>query len=49
MDRDQYLTDPEFSDIPIKELLSSERGLVFAEKIKEHHLASELALLDYLP
>ncbi|RKJ46303.1 gamma-glutamyltransferase, partial [Butyricicoccus sp. 1XD8-22] len=46
MDRDQYLTDPEFSDIPIKELLSSERGLVFAEKIKEHHLASELALLD---
>ncbi|BDH60229.1 putative gamma-glutamyltransferase YwrD [Lysinibacillus sp. PLM2] len=46
LDRDQYLTDPEFCHIPIKELLSGERGLTFAEKIKDRQLASELALLD---
>jgi len=33
-DRDNYLTDPDFFDIPIKELLSVKRGRELAEKIK---------------
>ncbi|WP_160723006.1 gamma-glutamyltransferase [Bacillus sp. USDA818B3_A] len=32
-DRDQYLTDPDFSHIPIDELLSVKRGIEFADKI----------------
>lgn len=32
-DRDRYLTDPAFSPIPLDVLLSSERGMEYAEKI----------------
>ena len=32
-DRDQWLTDPEFADIPIKQLLSKERGVELAGNI----------------
>ena len=33
-DRDRYLTDPEFSPIPVDELLSIERGRELAQKIQ---------------
>jgi len=45
-DRDRYLTDPAFVEIPLDELLSEQRGLEIAEKIKENLLAKELELLD---
>lgn len=46
IDRDRYLTDPEFHDIPLKELLSEEYGAQIAEKIKEKQLAKQLQPLD---
>lgn len=46
VDRDQFLTDPDFVDIPIKELLNREHGLTIAEKIKENDRAKQLQLLD---
>ena len=46
IDRDRYLTDPEFHDIPLKELLSEEHGAQIAEKIKEKQLAKQLQPLD---
>ncbi|RTQ92510.1 gamma-glutamyltransferase [Lysinibacillus telephonicus] len=46
IDRDQYLTDPAFVNIPIKELLSYEHGLSIAEKIKDNESAKQLQLLD---
>lgn len=33
LDRDQYLTDPEFSPIPLEHLLSPQRGMELANKI----------------
>ncbi|SOC11210.1 gamma-glutamyltranspeptidase/glutathione hydrolase [Ureibacillus xyleni] len=45
-DRDRYLTDPEFVNIPVKELLSPQHGLELAEKIKDSERAKELQLLD---
>lgn len=45
-DRDEYLTDPEFNDIPLDELLSEERGVAYAEKIKSGLHASALPALD---
>jgi len=46
VDRDRYLTDPAFVQIPLDELLCEKRGLEIAEKIKEQHLANELQPLD---
>ncbi len=46
VDRDRYLTDPTYVNIPINELLSSEHGLAIAEKIKESENAKQLQLLD---
>ena len=46
VDRDRYLTDPAFAQIPLDELLSEQHGLEIAEKIKENPLAKELQLLD---
>ena len=46
IDRDRYLTDPTFVDIPINELLSLERGLAIAEKIKENENPKQMQLLD---
>ncbi|WP_404427344.1 gamma-glutamyltransferase [Ureibacillus chungkukjangi] len=46
VDRDRYLTDPAFVQIPLDELLSEQHGLEIAEKIKESRLAKELQLLD---
>jgi len=46
VDRDRYLTDPTFVQIPLGELLSEKHGLEIAEKIKEHYLAKELQPLD---
>lgn len=45
-DRDEYLTDPEFNDIPLDELLSEKRGVELAEKIKSSLHASVLPALD---
>lgn len=45
-DRDAYLTDPAFCDIPLKELLSRERGKALAEKIKNSMHAVTLPPLD---
>lgn len=46
IDRDQYLTDPEFSHIPLDELLSKEHGEHLANKIKQKMGASKLQPLD---
>lgn len=46
IDRDAFLTDPEFHDIPIDALLSKEHGALLAEKIKENFFAKELQPLD---
>lgn len=45
-DRDKHLTDPAFHDIPLKELLSKERGAELAKNIKGNLLASVLHALD---
>lgn len=46
IDRDEYLTDPEFSDIPVAELLSEARGQELAERLKNSLQAKELQPLD---
>ena len=46
VDRDQYLTDPQFSNIPLDDLLSPERGEKLANIIKENLRAKELQPLD---
>ncbi|TSI05958.1 gamma-glutamyltransferase [Lysinibacillus sp. BW-2-10] len=46
VDRDRYLTDPNFMDIPISEILSEQHGLELAEKIRDSDRAKELQLLD---
>lgn len=45
-DRDTYLTDPDFVEIPVEELLSKERGALYADRIKENEEAKTLAKLD---
>lgn len=45
-DRDTYLTDPDFVEIPVEELLSKERGALYAERIKKNEEAQVLAKLD---
>ncbi len=45
-DRDAYLTDPTFSDIPLDELLSKAHGEKIAEQIKENLYANALKPLD---
>ncbi|WP_339289375.1 gamma-glutamyltransferase [Ureibacillus sp. FSL K6-0786] len=45
-DRDKYLTDPTYNHIPLNELLSKERGVGFAEKIKESCHATALPAMD---
>jgi gamma-glutamyltranspeptidase/glutathione hydrolase len=45
-DRDAYLTDPAFHDIPLRELLSPDRGAAFAEKIMKSRHVSTLSALD---
>ena len=44
-DRDAYLTDPVFSDIPLDELLSRAHGEALAEQIKENLYANALSRL----
>ena len=46
IDRDQYLTDPKFSDIPLEELLSPAHGEKLANVLKESLRAKELQPLD---
>lgn len=46
IDRDAYLTDPEFSDIPLGELLSEARGEELANVLKASLEAKELQPLD---
>ena len=46
VDRDAYLTDPEFADIPLAKLLSKEHGLAIAEKIQQQKDAKTLQPLD---
>ena len=46
IDRDQYLTDPEFSDIPLDELLSPAHGEKLANVLKASLHAKELQPLD---
>lgn len=46
IDRDRYLTDPEFSDIPLDELLSETRGEELARILKESLQAKQLQALD---
>ena len=46
VDRDQYLTDPEFANIPLDELLSPAHGESSANKIKASLRAKELQPLD---
>ncbi len=45
-DRDQYLTDPDFADIPLKELLSPAHGKKQAEAIRRRTKWSDAGLLD---
>ena len=46
IDRDQYLTDPQFADIPLEKLLSSTHGEKLANTIKENLYANQLQPLD---
>ena len=46
VDRDAYLTDPDFVNIPLGKLLSKEHGLAIAEKIQEQKDAKPLQPLD---
>ena len=46
IDRDAYLTDPTFSNVPLDELLSKEHGQAIAEQINEKLRAKELQPLD---
>ncbi|MER1999143.1 MAG: gamma-glutamyltransferase [Lysinibacillus sp.] len=46
IDRDKYLTDPQFSDIPLDDLLSPEHGEKLANIIKENIGAKQLQPLD---
>lgn len=46
IDRDEYLTDPTFADIPLHKLLSKERGAELAESVASNLLAQELQPLD---
>ncbi|MER1984961.1 MAG: gamma-glutamyltransferase [Solibacillus sp.] len=46
IDRDQYLTDPEFSNIPLEKLLSEARGEELADVLKESLQAKQLQPLD---
>lgn len=45
-DRDQYLTDPTFSPIPLDELLSDKRGQQFAESIQWQQASENVKPLD---
>lgn len=45
-DRDKYLTDPEFSDIPLDRLLSKEHGKALAERIDMKKAATDVQPLD---
>lgn len=46
IDRDHYLTDPEFSDIPLDTLLSKAHGEVLAKELRENLRAKDLQPLD---
>jgi gamma-glutamyltranspeptidase/glutathione hydrolase len=46
MDRDQYLTDPEFVEIPLDDLLSPEHGKELANQLKQNLQARKLQPLD---
>lgn len=46
VDRDEFLTDPTFSDIPIDQLLSKERGSMYASQIKAQLQAKQLQPMD---
>lgn len=45
-DRDRYLTDPAFHEIPVDKLLSKERGESFAKAIQANVVPKQLQLLD---
>jgi gamma-glutamyltranspeptidase/glutathione hydrolase len=45
-DRDQYLTDPAFSEIPLNKLLSSSHGKAQAERIDMQKAAAKVEPLD---
>ncbi|MBE1554048.1 gamma-glutamyltransferase [Sporosarcina limicola] len=45
-DRDKYVTDPDFNDIPIEYLLSKEHGKEMAERIDMNKAAIEVKPLD---
>lgn len=46
LDRDTYLTDPDFSPIPLKELLSPSHAAELAQKIRNKKATSPLPPLD---
>ncbi|MDF2663755.1 MAG: gamma-glutamyltranspeptidase [Paenibacillus sp.] len=45
-DRDKWLTDPEFADIPVDEILSKERGIELASRIDMTQVSNNLKPLD---
>ncbi|RPJ97138.1 gamma-glutamyltransferase [Rummeliibacillus sp. TYF005] len=45
-DRDDYITDPDFTNIPIDELLSKKRGKLYADQIKSSEKPQALVKLD---
>lgn len=45
-DRDRWLTDPEFLDIPVSYLLSQEHGAELADRIDRQRVTTELRPLD---
>ncbi|UFJ39587.1 gamma-glutamyltransferase [Brevibacillus humidisoli] len=45
-DRDKWLTDPEFVDIPLDELLSKEHGKALADRIDMDRAAADVEPLD---
>lgn len=46
IDRDQYLTDPDFAEIPLDDLLSAEHGKELANQLKQNLQARKLQPLD---
>ena len=46
IDRDRYLTDPEFAEIPLDELLSKAHGEALANELKDSLRAKDLQPLD---
>jgi gamma-glutamyltranspeptidase/glutathione hydrolase len=45
-DRDRWLTDPDFADIPLRYLLSKQHGCNLAARINMSRAASEVTVLD---